>query len=186
LLPGGNLLKKPRMPLPALDDAEETRFRISSPAELDALVGTHLAGEKPRTHWEDSRSHCQFATLEEALETMHDLFFRELVLPASSASRKPAVLTEIREFRPYSTDLNLAWEVVAQLHDGTVVIRREGVTNWSVTLGADQPVTGETVAGALCLAALQTKRIRVVFGEAGAVREEPAGSAAMQVLLTEA
>ena len=154
------------MALPPSDDAQETRFKVSSLFELDALVGAHLTGEKPQTHWEDSRTHCQFATLDEALETMHDLFFRELVLPAPA---KPAVLTEIREYPPYSRDLNLAWRVVKEslltAPEAAVLIQRRTGDRWSVTLGDSEPAEGATLVIALCLAALQAQRIRVLFVE---------------------
>jgi hypothetical protein len=163
------------MALPSPDDAQETRFKVSSLSELDALVGGHLTREKPQTHWEDSRTHCQFATLDEALETMHDLFFRELVLPAPA---KPAVLTEIREYPPYSRDLNLAWRMVTECliscPETAVVIRRRADDRWSVALGEDEPVEGATVAIALCVAALQTQRIRVLFAEEDSPRDRVA------------
>lgn len=149
------------MPLPALDEAQELRCAISSLAELDALVGTHLTKETPQTHWEDSRTHCQFATVEEALDAMHDLFFREYV---SQSCIKPTVLTEIREFRHYSSDLNLAWSVVEQipaLHDLPVEIRRQKSGGWRVQFGHDDPVQAATTSIALCVAALQSSKIYV-------------------------
>jgi len=177
-----NCEKKRQMPPLVLEETEEMRLRVSSLSELDALVGTHLTNEKPRTHWEDSRTHCQFATLDEALETMHDLFFRELVLPGAT---KPAVLTEIREFAPYSRDLNLAWQVIEQLKvvsDGAVTIRRQRGESWSVALGGGEPVEAASVAAALCLAALRTKGICVVFDEGGSERDAAAGPGVQVVL----
>src|SRR5688572_33481757 len=128
------------MPLPVLNAVQESLYSIGSLGELDALVGTFLTNEKPRIHWEDSRTHCQFPTVEEALDAMHDLFFREYV---SQSCIKPTVLTEIREFRRYSLDLNIAWDVVSGLsraHNAPLIIQPEKPDGWSVAFGSDKPV----------------------------------------------
>src|SRR5688500_2976322 len=101
------------------------RVRITSLRELDALVGTRLTHEKPHVHWEDSRTNFVFGTVEEALESLQDPYFRQFAPEDLGAS---AILTEVKEFRRYTRDLSAAWEVVDQLTEQTdaLVVRREG------------------------------------------------------------
>lgn len=73
--------------------------------ELDALVGTQLIGEAPRVQWVDTATEFQFDSVEEAVESVRDPFFRQLSELNGMAN---TVLKEVREFRRYSSELTLA------------------------------------------------------------------------------
>jgi hypothetical protein len=132
---------------------------IASLNELDAVVGKFLTGETPRTHWEDSQTHFQFDSMEEAIESLHDPYFRQF---AERDEPTPSVLTEVKEFRRYSTDLNAAWDVVEKLSqslDSLHVWREDG--RWSAAFGKCVAVSARSVSVAICLAALRARGVVV-------------------------
>jgi hypothetical protein len=135
------------------------RLRIASLKELDALVGRYLTKEAPQTFWEEEQVCLRFDSLEEALEAMHDPYFQKFI-PAEG--RLQSSLTEVQEFRPYSADLEHAWEVVGALTASaeTLCIRRvDG--RWQASFG-DRPAVGSRSAPvAICLAALRTCGLEV-------------------------
>lgn len=138
------------------------RVRIGSLKDLDALIGERVTKETPRTHWEDANTHFQFGSIEEALDALRDPFFREAV-PHSNST--PTVLTEIKEFRRYSSDLNIAWDVVDQVSatlDIPLLMRRER-ERWLASFGSDHMATAGTPTLAICVAALRVKGIEVEF-----------------------
>src|SRR5436190_9941097 len=110
-----------------IDDSQE-QIRIVSLTELDALIGTRLTCETPRTHWEDGSTRFVFGSVEEALEALSDPYYRPF-MPADAGAA--TVLTEIKEFRRYSSDLNAAWDVVESLGNTAepLQVRRE-VGGW--------------------------------------------------------
>lgn len=135
-------------------------LRVGSLAALDALIGERLTGEKPQTHWEDARTHFQFSSVEEALEALHDPFFKQF---ASDEEGSATVLKEVKEFRRYSSDLSTAWEVVDQVTRslGTPLQVRRETQRWVASFGPHPAVTAPTAPLAICLAALRAKGIAV-------------------------
>ena len=137
------------------------RVRVGTLRELDALVGKYLTGETPQTYWEDSHSYLRFDTIEEALSTLADPYFQQCF---PEGVRLDNELSEVFEFRAYSSDLSLAWEVVERL-SGTVntlqVRREEGY--WVAAFGDGPSASAASVPVAICLAALKTRGIDVDF-----------------------
>ena len=142
------------------DEAKE-HIRITSLAELDALVGTRLTGEKPRTHWEDGHTRFVFASVEEALEALRDPYYRHF-MPADTT--ETTVLTEIKEFRRYSSDLNAAWDVVETVSRTMepLQMHREA-KGWVAAFGKAPTVVAPTAPVAICVAALLARGIVVEF-----------------------
>src|SRR5262245_52206302 len=98
------------------------KVRIASLRDLDALIGTRVTQETPHTHWEDTRTHFQFSSVEEAIEALHDPYFQQFG-PSSSA-----VFTEVKEFRRYTRDLSAAWDVVESISQQakSLTMQRDG------------------------------------------------------------
>jgi hypothetical protein len=140
------------------DSATESH-RVGSLNELDALVGTYLTGETPQTHWEDSNTHFQFSTVEEALEALHDPFFRQFT-PEEEA--KPTVFTQVKPYCRYSSDLAVAWRAVEQLSaNGEPLQVHRDASRWVAAFGKSPAVTGPSAPVAICLAALRARGIDV-------------------------
>jgi hypothetical protein len=130
---------------------------VASHAEIDALVGELIMHEAPSVHWEDSYAHFRFETLEEALDAMRDPVIQGFI-PADQ--RSSTVLEEVREFRPYSTMLLAAWELVEHLRQFKLHLRREG-SSWIASFADAEEVTADSASLAISLAALRFKGITV-------------------------
>ncbi len=116
------------------------------------MVGAHITSEVPRTHWEDSHAHLRCATFEEALEAVRDPYFQ----PSGPVDRSPeSLLREVHVYREYSTNLEVAWEVVEKLSptSGPLHIRKEG-SRWTAAFGDEPAATAASAPLAICLAGL--------------------------------
>ncbi len=116
------------------------------------MVGAHITSEAPRTHWEDSHAHLRCATFEEALEATRDPYFQA----GMPMERGPeTLLREVHVYREYSTNLELAWEVVEKLTlaHGPLHIRREG-SRWTAAFGDQAAASAVSAPLAICLAGL--------------------------------
>jgi len=135
------------------------RLRVTSLKELDALVGKYLTKETPQIFWEEQQVCLRFDSIEEALEAMHDPYFQQFIpkdaLPHSS-------LTEVHEFRAYSSDLNSAWEVVEHLtgNAGLFQVNREN-GQWVASFGDSPKAVSRSAPIAICLAGLRARGIDV-------------------------
>ncbi len=136
-----------------------SRVRVGTLRELDALIGKYLTGETPQTYWEDSHSYVRFDSIEEALNAMSDPYFQRCF---PEGVRLDNELSEVFEFRAYSSDLTLAWEVVERLSGtiNTLRVRREK-NRWVAAFGDGPAVSATAAPVAICLAALQTRGIEV-------------------------
>ena len=134
-------------------------IRVRSLGELDALVGKYLSGETPRIHWVNTHTHFQFDSVEEALESLDDPFFQQFV---QRADAETTVLMEVREYRPYCSDLVVAWELVAHLSHRLepLLVRREG-EKWHGAFGNREFISAPSAPVAICLAALRARGIEV-------------------------
>ena len=134
-------------------------MRVGSLKELDALVGRYLTKETPQIFWEEQQICLRFESLEEALEAMHDPFYQQLM---PERGRPQSALTEVQEFRPYSSELNLAWEVVEQMSAPakTFHVQRED-GRWVAAFGEYPAATSPSAPVAICLAALRAQGIEV-------------------------
>ncbi len=132
---------------------------IRSLAELDALVGKYLTGEVPRVHWVDTHTQFQFESVEEAVESVNDPFFRQFVQQEGPAT---TVVMEVREYRRYSSELVTAWELVAHLSHRLepLLMRREG-SQWQGAFGNREFVSAPSAPVAICLAALRARGVEV-------------------------
>jgi hypothetical protein len=135
------------------------QVHVESLAELDALVGRYVTGEKPQSHWEDSHAGLHFDSLEEALEALREPYFQQFI-PEEERAR--TVLREVEEYRCYSADLELAWEVVARLSGAKrpLHVWREGEV-WHAAVGEFESVAGATAPIAICLAGLRSRGVEI-------------------------
>jgi hypothetical protein len=134
-------------------DAGNLKLRVASLKELDALVGKYLVKETPQVFWEEEHACLRFESIEEALEAMRDPYF-QLFIPEEA--RPHTALKEVQEFRSYSSDLSLAWEVVERISPQleTMHVRCEdGV--WSAAFGTRPEAVSRSAPVAICLAALR-------------------------------
>lgn len=140
------------------------KIKVASFSELDALVSEHVMAEAPEIHWEDSYVHMRFETLSEALEAMRDPYVLNFI-PAGE--RANTTLSEVREFRHYSTAYNTAMDVVEKVsHEGdaSLQLRRQGEF-WMAAFGTQPEVEAPTVPAAICLAALRARGVVVEVEE---------------------
>ena len=142
-------------------DLSYQRVRISSLRELDALVGTRLTHETPLTQWEESRTNVLFPTVEEAIEALHDPHFRQFK-GGGADSESSTVLTEVKEFRRYTRNLDAAWDVVEQIGNsgGALVLHRDG-DHWVATFGSGGMVESPSAPLAICVAALLARGVEL-------------------------
>jgi len=146
------------------------RVHVESLAELDALIGRYVTGEKPQSHWEDSHAGLQFDSLEEALEALREPYFQQFI---PEIERAQAVLREVEEYRCYSADLAVAWEVVARLSGAKRPLRlwRDGDV-WRAAFGNLDPVGAATAPIAICLAALRSRGVEIEMPANGFADDE--------------
>jgi hypothetical protein len=137
------------------------QYCIGSLTEIDALVGEMIMRETPAVHWEDSYAHFRFESLNEALEAMRDPVIQGFI---PSDERSSTVLEEVREFRPYSSSLLAAWEVVERMRVSPIQLRRDG-PEWVAAFGEAPEMRSSSVALTICLAALRARGVDVAFGE---------------------
>lgn len=131
---------------------------MDSFSELDRLIASHISGEVPKTYWEDSHAHLRCDTFEEAVEALHDPYFQQF----TPEERSPkTVLREVKVYRPYSTDLKAAWELVEKLSaSGALKVWIES-GRWAAAFGEHPPEHGRSASLAICLAALRARGIEV-------------------------
>jgi len=143
------------------NETTTAHVRVETLRELDALVGKYLTGESPQTYWEDSHSYLRFDSIEEALNAMADPYFQRCF---PEGVRLDNELSEVFEFRAYSSDLSLAWEVVERLSGtvNTLRVRREK-NRWVAAFGDGPAVASASAPAAICMAALRTRGIEVDF-----------------------
>ena len=152
------------------------QVHVESLAELDALVGRYITGEKPQSHWEDSHAGLHFDSLEEALEALREPYFQQFI-PEEERAR--TVLREVEEYRCYSADLVLAWEVVARLSGAKRPLRvwREGEV-WHAAVGDFASTGAATAPIAICLAGLRSRGVEIEMPEKGFEGQESGAPAA--------
>ena len=145
------------------NESTTARVRVETLRELDALVGKYLIGEDPQTYWEDSQSFMRFDSIEEALNAMADPYFQRCF---PEGVRLDNELSEVFEFRAYSSDLSLAWEVVERLSGtvNTLRVKRER-NRWVAAFGDGPSASASSAPVAICMAALRTRGIEVDFDQ---------------------
>jgi len=136
------------------------RIRVATFSQVDALVGQHVTGEAPDVAWQDSYGLFRFNTRDEAEEAIHNSYYR---LFRPELDWDTATIQEVRLFRPYSTDLMAAWEVVERLgaESRQTEIRRHG-DFWRAAFSGTEAFAA-TPALAICLAALRQRGIDPIF-----------------------
>src|ERR1051325_6658528 len=100
------------------NDSNMENLRIATLKELDALVAKYVTLQNPQVFWEEQHASLLVDSIEEALEAMHDPYFQQFI-PADA--RPTTALTEIHEYRAYSSDIATAWEVVEKISGGADV-----------------------------------------------------------------
>jgi hypothetical protein len=146
-----------------IDDRADN-IRVGSLRELDALVGERLTHETPDSHWEDARTQIRFHTLEDAIDAVSDPYVSRLKPHGDTAT---TVLTEIREYRRYSSDLGAAWLVVEQISaDARALVMQRHGEHWAAAFGTGPVVEAPTAPLAICVAGLLAQGIQVEFDRA--------------------
>jgi hypothetical protein len=142
------------------DDAY-LKLRVTNLKELDALVGKYLTQETPQVFWEEEHACLRFDSIDEALESMRDPYF-QLFIPEDA--RGNTALKEVQEFRAYSSELALAWEVVERISPQLepLHVRCEGGV-WHAAFGKQAECCSRSAPAAICLAALRAHGIDVDF-----------------------
>lgn len=142
------------------DDAH-LKLRVASLKELDALVGKYLTKETPQVFWEEEHACLRFESIEEALEAMRDPYF-QLFIPEDA--RAHTALKEVQEFRAYSSELSLAWEVVERISPQLEPLHIRCVNKvWYAAFGQRSESSSESAPVAICLAALRAHGMDVDF-----------------------
>lgn len=142
------------------DDAQ-LKLRVASLKELDALVGKYLTKETPQVFWEEEHACLRFESIEEALEAMRDPYF-QLFIPEDA--RANTALKEVQEFRAYSSELALAWEVVERVSPQLEPLHiRCQAGLWYAAFGRQTESSSDSAPVAICLAALRAHGMDVDF-----------------------
>jgi hypothetical protein len=137
------------------------KLRVASLKELDALVGKYLTKETPQVFWEEEHACLRFESIEEALEAMRDPYF-QLFIPEDA--RANTALKEVQEFRAYSSELELAWEVVERISPQFEPLHVRCVTGvWYAAFGTQPESSSHSAPVAICLAALRAHGMDVDF-----------------------
>jgi len=137
------------------------RVRVNTLRELDALVGEHLIGEVPEVYWEDAHAVLRFETEQEALEALERLKAQPS-LP--EVNWEAVTVTQVKSYQPYSSEIGLAWNVVAKTattEDSLRIRRDKGL--WRAAFGAREETAARSAPVAICVAALRTAGIEVLF-----------------------
>ena len=143
------------------EEVANLKLRVASLKELDALVGKYLTKETPQIFWEEEHACMRFDSIEEALEAMRDPYF-QLFIPADA--RPHTALKEVQEFRAYSSELPLAWEVVERVSPNLEPLHIRCESGWWYASFGSQPESGSRSAPvAICLAALRAHGMDVDF-----------------------
>lgn len=143
------------------NEAAHLKLRVVSLKELDALVGKYLTKETPQVFWEEEHACLRFESIEEALEAMRDPYF-QLFIPEDA--RANTALKEVQEFRAYSSELALAWEVVERISPGQEPLHIRCVGSvWYAAFGSQTESSSGSAPVAICLAALRAYGIEVDF-----------------------
>ena len=133
--------------------------RVTSVAELEWLVGTHVTGEVPEIYWEDSHGHFQFGTEDEAKAAVADPYYQQF-LPAVDWSR--TVIRKVQVYKPYCSDTAAFWQVVekaSEAHGPLSLGRRHG--RWSAAFGKGAKKDARMASVAICLAALDVRGVLI-------------------------
>ncbi len=143
------------------NEAAHLKLRVTSLKELDALVGKYLTKETPQVFWEEEHACLRFESIEEALEAMRDPYF-QLFIPEDA--RANTALKEVQEFRAYSSDLALAWEVVERISPQLEPLHIRCVGSvWYAAFGSQPESSSSSAPVAICLAALRAYGMDVDF-----------------------
>ena len=137
------------------------RARVNTLRELDALVGGHLTGEVPEVYWEDAHAVLRFETEQEALEALERLKAQPTLPKVNWDLVK---VTQIKSYRPYSSEIAMAWSVVEKIASaecGLRIRREKGL--WHVSFGNRGETVARSAPVAICVAALHASGIEVLF-----------------------
>jgi hypothetical protein len=125
---------------------------------LDELVGTHVAGESPEIHWEDTHALFSFDTEEEARNAIRDPYYQRFMPEADWTS---AEIKRVQVYKPYSTDLNATWQLIEHVTKSKPLnLQRDG-DEWVASFGIRSEISAKTAPIAICLAALRSLGIEV-------------------------
>ena len=134
--------------------------RITSLAELDALVGRYVTEEVPETYWEDSHGYFQFHSEVEARRAISDPYYQRFL---SEVDWSQTLVHEVQVFRQYSADSEANWSLCekAILRFGPARLSRES-GRWHASFGTSPVAEARTPTIAICLAALRAAGIHLL------------------------
>lgn len=133
--------------------------KVTTLAELDALIGEHVTLETPEVHWEDSHGTFQFGTEAEAQKAILDPYYQNFLPDVDWGA---TMVRQVRTFRAYATDTVAFWRMiaaVAETHGAMKLTRERG--QWLASFGKGTDATAHSAQIAICLAALRAKGVKV-------------------------
>lgn len=135
--------------------------KVSTLAQLDALVASHVTGVAPETCWEDSNALFRFESESEARAAIQDAYYQMF---SPETDWEHTAVTRKETYPCYSSNLEEAWRIVECLSDAGQVLqmRRDGA-DWVASFGKIGTAAAATVPLALCLAALLTRGVEAVL-----------------------
>ena len=131
--------------------------RVTTVAELDALVGEFVVVEKPEVYWEDSHGTFQFDTEEAARKAIRDPYYQNF-LPDVDWSG--TIVRQVRSYRPYVADPVAFWKMITAASEqyGALRLTRER-GEWCAVFDKGTETRALSPQIAVCLAALAAKGI---------------------------
>ena len=135
--------------------------RITSIAELDALIGRHVTDEVPETYWEDSHGYFQFHSEVEARRAICDPYYQRFL---TEVDWSKTIVREVQVFRRYSVDPEANWYLCekAILRFGPARLSKE-TGRWHASFGICAVAEARTPTIAICLAALRAAGISLLI-----------------------
>jgi hypothetical protein len=127
--------------------------RVTSLADIDALVGQYITLETPESYWEDSHGYFQFHTEIEAKQALRDPYYQRFL---TDLDWKKTIIREVRVYRRYTSDPEANWILCdkAVSRFGILSIARE-TGWWHAAFGKSPQAQGRIPTIAICLAALR-------------------------------
>src|SRR5688572_30652613 len=135
--------------------------RISSIAELNALVGQYVTEEVPEKYWEDSHGYFQFHSELEARRAIRDPYYQRFLMAVDWSK---TVIREVQVFRPYAADPEANWQMCekAILRFGPMRLSRE-MGRWHAAFGIHAVGDARSPMITICLAALRATGVCFVI-----------------------
>jgi hypothetical protein len=134
-------------------------YPIATLSALDELIGDRIMQEEPEICWQDIHGVFSFESELEARSALQDPYYQRF-LPDVDWSE--TVIQRVKTYRPYTSDLDLAWLAVEKLVPscGPLQISRHAGL-WTACFRNGQGGNSRNICIAICLAALEVNGYQV-------------------------